>query len=357
MRRALHLIVIAAGLWLPEPRTPFSRLSLDGDSATAEETPDGPLQIKLLVSMIWDGHSTAKVNTKVINEFRNHFSNIPFTHFVSPAYFADGNANIEQNKKDLLSVYRPHDQVGMNLAPWKSIATKAGVIFRNGPTFWGDSVSEAGCKTDCGQTVPLNIYTPSEIKKLTATSIDTLNAAGVGPIHGMHVSGWMASPDILAIGESQGITYDFSMITSSTIYNELRPFPLFTWVKNLWPQADIMSQPGVIAEDLPGLIEIPQSLGTLDYVTHKQMLSFLDRYISSHPKLPLTYQIVLHAETAHMTIPRLELVIQGMFQRANEKEFQLSMVELPEMAWYSNPTETPMVEAPKTEDRDHPQVH
>lgn len=343
MHRGIISLLLIGGILIPQPLASEGGLiPLSAASANAQEDHVQP-EIKLLLSLVWDGTTVEGVGLEALRNFRARFSNIPVTHFISPAYFMPNNPATESNKREIFSLSRPGDFVGVSFAPWRSIVERSGVIFRHGPTFWGNTVSPSMCRIDCGNDVPLNIYSQDEIHKVMATSLSVLKEAGLRDIRGMMVRGWMATPEILATGDSLGVDYDFSMVTPSTIYDKLRPFPIFSWVKGLWPKSDVLSQPGIVSDDLPGMVEVPQALGALDYVSHKQMVQFLDRMLSTPNKGALTYHIVLHAETAHLHLSKLELVLQEVFKRASEGRYRLTMMNLPGMDW--NMASAPTVDA------------
>jgi len=122
----------------------------------------------------------------------------------------------------------------------------------------------------------------------------------------------------------------------------LREFPIFSWVNKIWPTADVLSQPGTLPSHSSSLIEFPQSLATLDYVSIEQMEKFLERYVVNSSKSAMTYHIALNADTVHITLPKLEFVLQNIFKQASEGKFQLSMLQIPDMNWSFNRT-TPLV--------------
>src|SRR6185312_11039927 len=91
----------------------------------------------------------------------------------------------------------PKDQLAVLLGGWKSLATKAGVIFRRTPTFWGNALRDVDCASDCGLDVPVHVYPESDLEKLLQTSLATLDQHGFGRPKGVAVEGWVASPAVL----------------------------------------------------------------------------------------------------------------------------------------------------------------
>lgn len=347
MRWIFFLIFVCIGAMTPHPlESSFMASRFAPIRAEATESVANTKEIKLLISLAWDGPNVNEHNLLTFKNFRDKFANIPVSHFVSPSYFTSTDA--AHNKSVIQSLYRTGDQIGLAVAPWKSILTGTGVTFRSSPTFWGAPLSQASCMSDCGGEVPLNIYTTEEVRRILSSSIKVMEQQGFKGLKGMQVTGWMATPEILAAANEVGIKYDFSMVTPSLLSGQLREFPIFAWVKKLWPNADVLSQPGTLPSHSQTVTEIPQSMASLDYVSVDQMGQFLDRFVANGSKTPLTYHIALNADSVHMTLPKLELVLQNVFKQASEGKFQLSMHQIPDMAW-SQSGNTPLLSDSKIE--------
>ncbi len=331
MRWIFFLIFVCIGAMTPHPLESFMATRFSPIRAEATESASSGKEIRLLISLAWDGPNVNEFNLNSFKNFRSKYATIPVSHFVSPSYFTSPKA--AYNKSIIQSIHRPGDHIGLSVAPWKSVVTEAGVLFRSSPTFWGESIGQKSCGNDCGGEVPLSIYTPKEVQSIFNTSVKVMDQQGFKNLKGMQVTGWLATPEIMTAAEDVGIKYDFSMVTPSLLSEHLREFPIFGWVNKLWPNADILSQPGTLPSHSSVLTEIPQSLASLDYVTVEQMAKFLDRFVANGSKTPLTYHIALNADSVHMTVPKLELVLQNVFKQASEGKFQLSMHHIPEMAW------------------------
>jgi hypothetical protein len=332
MRWIFFLIFVFIGVLTPHPmESSFISSRFAPLSAEATESVASTKEIKLLVSLSWDGPNVNEYNLNAFKSFRDKFSNIPVSHFVSPSYFLSVNA--AHNKSIIKSLYRSGDQIGLSVAPWKSVVATAGVQFRSAPTFWGAPINQAACENDCGGEVPLSAYTQAEMRSILTNSIKVMDQQGFKNLKGMQVTGWMATPEVLAAANEVGIIYDFSMVTPILLSDQLKDFPIFGWVSKLWPNADILSQPGTIPSHSQTVTEIPQSMASLDYVTVEQMAQFLDVFVANESKTPLTYHIALNADSIHMTLPKLELVLQNIFKQASEGKFQLSMHQVPALAW------------------------
>jgi len=322
MRWILFLIFVSIGAMTPHPlESSFFASHLSAIRAEANESVTSTKEIKLLVSLTWNGPNADRTKLNSFKNFRTRFSNVPITHFISPSYFTSEKSNLNQTM--IRSIYLPGDQIGLAIAPWKSIVKNSGVLFRSSPTFWGESIAQTNCDLDCGGEVPFSVYTDSEVKSIFKTALNIMEKQGFSSLKGMQVAGWMATPEILSAAEDFGIKYDFSMTTPSLLAENLRSFPIYSWVDNLWGKADILNQPSTLWGR--NLTLVPQSLASLDYVTVTQMASFLDRFVHSNTKTPLTYHIALNAESLHITLPKLELVLQNVFKQASEGRFHLSM--------------------------------
>ena len=347
MRWIFFLIFVCIGAMTPHPlESSFMAARFAPIRAEATESVAGTKEIKLLISLAWDGPNVNEYNLNAFKSFRNKFSNIPVSHFVSPSYFTSPQA--AYNKGVIESLYRTGDQIGLSVAPWKSVVAGAGVPFRSSPTFWAETLGQTACNADCGGEVPMSAYTAKEVRSIFSTAMRVMDQHGFKGLKGMQVTGWLATPEIMAAAEEVGIKYDFSMVTPSLLADQLREFPIFSMVNKLWPNADVLSQPGTLPSHSQAVTEVPQSLASLDYVTVEQMAQFLDRFVASGSKSPLTYHIALNADSIHMTLPKLELVLQNVFKQASEGKFQLSMHQIPEMTW-SQPSNIPLVSEPVVE--------
>ncbi len=314
--RTLSLLLFASSLALG------SRVAL-GDS---------PKPLKLAVVLQWQGRDLKQANLDALKSFRGVFSDVNFVHLLSPAYFLRSGDDAEAARSSIRALMKPKDQIGVALGGWKSLATKAGVIFRGAPTFWGHTLEPKDCEVDCGLEVPVNVYPEKDVAALLATALDTLEQHGFGRPRGMAAEGWAAAPEVLEAASLAGIRYDFSAVAPEMVANRAQRFPLYQWVKNLWAHVTPHTQPFVIPTVRSSLREVPQSLAALDYSTATEVLQVFKEYadvLKKDPDAELTFPLVIYQETAHVTLPVLAKVLQGIFAHAQSEGVMVEQLELP----------------------------
>jgi hypothetical protein len=305
-----------------------------GGAAQAADGADRPRTVKLVVTLVWEGRDLEEYNLRALEKFRGEFSDIQLVHFVSPAYFLRDGVDAGVQAAKIRALMRPGDRIGVTLSGWRSLTAKADVIFRSGPTFWGESLRAVDCAVDCGQDVPVNVYPEQDLEKMIATSLRTLEDQGFGRVKGLLTSGWVASPEVLAGAVSAGIRYDFSAVAAEMLSKRARAYPLYGWVKSLWPTITPHTQPHVLTTASSGLTEVPQSLGALDYVGVDDTLLLFKEYAEMARRdsgRELTFPLVLYQETAQTSLPVVKRALTAIFAHATLQGISLAPMELPGM--------------------------
>jgi hypothetical protein len=302
------------------------------DPAAIEPAPTGVL--KLAVSLVWEGRDLQPYNLAAIRSFRERFASIRLVHFVSPAYFARAGADATAVRSALRSVMRPGDKLGIAIGGWKSLAAKAGVIFRDNPTFWGQTLRPSDCARDCGLDVPVNVYPQAEVSRLTRAGIDVLEANGFGRVEAGLATGWVASPQVLEAFAENGIRYDFSAVAPELVAKRLGSFPLYRWVKGIWGNVTPHTQPYVVPAVSAPITEIPQGLAAIDYLTERDVTAIFAEYVGRlrrEPSRDLTFQLAFYQETARQSLPMLEKALQSVFALSGKANVSLRPLDAPGM--------------------------
>jgi hypothetical protein len=318
-------------------------ITMDGGTQAPLIAPVQPATISLAVNLIWEGRELAEHDLAALRQFRSEFGSVPMTHFVSPAYFVKpGGADGASIKSRLGTVIREEEHVGLYLSGWKSLTERAGVTFRNGPTFWGPALGARDCTMDCGLDVPVHVYSDDDLVRLVDSGRQLLAAHGYPAPVAMATAGWVASPAVLDAATKNGIRYDFSAVAPEVVVGRLGNFPIYDWIKGLWPQTTPHSQPYVHPTRSAGVTEYPQSLGAIDYITVKDVATVFGEYVSgikhgdgdSHRVLPLT----VYQESAATTLPILKKALQEIFAASQNAGVQLDWLELTKPS-VSNPSQ------------------
>lgn len=302
-------------------------------SSTGEAPVDGrPRTVQLAVSLIWEGRDLEPHNLEALRRFRDAYGSIPFIHFISPAYFLRQDPQGEAAK--VKALLRPGDRVGLALGGWRSLATKAGVIYRDGPTFWGQVQRPNACGADCGQDVPVHVYPQADLVKMIDAGVQTLNQMGFGRVRALATSGWVASPEVLEAAAIAGMRYDFSAVAPEMLMKRARNYPLYGWTKDLWGQVTPHTQPYALATASASLIEVPQSLGAIDYVGAAETTELFKEYAEITRRdagASLTFPLTFYQETASMSLPVVRSALTSIFGHASSLGIAIAPLDLPEM--------------------------
>ncbi len=261
MSRLLLLIVFLA---------PFSH-------AFSQET-DKKGKIWLAVSIIWEGESMNSENLKTIEQLKKDIPQLKLIHFISPAYFFKNRENQKEIIARLREVIAADDHVALSLHGWQSIAAKSGVVFRNSPTFWGNRLTKEYCANDCGHEVPLSVYSKQDIRKMLLQSFTFFEVLGFKKPVSFIAGGWMASRGVREAIVAEGIKYDFSPVPPEVVKDQLFRYPLYQWVKDLWPGITTYSQPSLFQTSGGTLIEVPSNGVTTEYVNSQRWLDIYKHY-------------------------------------------------------------------------------
>lgn len=328
-RSILRLASLLAALTCaPGARAEGLASSLQGVQKTRPDT------LKLVVSVVWEGRDLQGHNLQALAAFRAAFPDLQLVHFVSPAYFLRDDAEAADAAARIKGLMRPGDHVGMALGGWRSLAAKAGVIFRSGPTFWGETLRTIDCEVDCGQDVPVNVYPQEDLQKLIATGIETLDQQGFGRVKGLATAGWVASAEVLEAASKAGIRYDFSAVASEMLAKRAFHYPLYGWAKGLWPEVTPHTQPHVLTTASSGLTEVPQSLAAVDYVATQDIETLFKEYADVAKRdasRELTFPLTMFQESASLSLPVMRRALTGIRAHAEKVALTLEPMALPGM--------------------------
>lgn len=293
-------------------------------SPALAQAPAGTVRLSLVLS--WEGRHAKDFNVDAVRALRAQWRaagrELAVVHLVSPAYFLRGGPEAERFAQKLRSAMAPEDKLGMLLGGWKSLTTAAGVIFRDGPTFWGNALRPVDCAaSDCGVDVPLSVYPTEDLAKLLAAARLTFEKNGFGKPEAMAATGWVAAPELLRAAAESGVRYDFSAVAPEMITRRAGRFPLYQWVKGLWDGLTPHSQPFAI-DAAPGLTEMPQALASVDYVTRddaeKVFLEYLDRLKAGGDAAngKLVFPLFAYVETARQNMLKLSRIVDTVYDES-----------------------------------------
>jgi len=307
------------------------------DRADDSETQSGrPGRILISVAASWDGSNVDQTAVNSLAAFRSQYGAIPMLHFVSPAYFSRSPKESERSVVLLRSSIRPGDQVGLHVAPWKSIVSRSESMFRSAPTFWGAEVTKRDCVSDCGREVPILVYEPEEIVRIIATSKSLLEEKGrdLPLVPAAHIAGWVASPDVHAALRRTGFTWSFSSVPPDQVAASLGQWPLMYWVRGLWGGLDRLPQPHDVTTPHGMLTEVTTSGALLDHSTiaaaRARFVDMAER-ARANPSQEFVYHIGTEMASAVRQMPRLAMLVETLEVEAARMNVRVAPLRIPQV--------------------------
>jgi len=289
------------------------------------------VHVNLVAAVVWEGSSLRNSDLAALKLLRDKLPDQKFTHFVNPAYFLRDNEKAGEHSAPptakIAATMRPGDGVALHLAPWKSLVSRAGVVFRDGPTFWGNSLNTRECRRDCGREVPLSIYPPEDVRKIAATGASTLELFGFGRTQAAQVSGWMATASVLEQLAAIGYTADFSSIAPSSVKAILGRFPIYNWISDTWSDDHPRGISKVIMTPQGAITTHPSSGGIADHHTVKEITAAFEELISpnsSAPKSNRYFYLGMHQETASRFADRFALAMESIRAIAASRNVEIT---------------------------------
>ena len=269
--------------------------------------------IYVTLSIFWEGSHLHEHNIKTIETLRETHPEIKVHHFISPAYFL--HENREERIATIKRAIRPKDTLGVFVSPWKNLIQEADILFRVSPSFWGPR--ETACESNCGNAVPLTVYSSQDIKKIFDLSRNIIERAGFKPLKSYSVSGWQHSTQIANAAKDTGFHYDFSAIPPSRIHRRLHNYPVYNWTLANLSGFEGALQPKFSRRSGSPIIVIPQSGGIIDYNTVEELEGFFMEALKQSSESTI-YNLALHQETISTFKPRLQRILSKINKLAEE---------------------------------------
>lgn len=302
---------------------------------SSSERLDGTVGPRLIVviSVDWEGRSLLEENLEAIRAFRQKQSDIPFQHFLNPAYFTRNTADARSTARAIERALLPIDEHGLHVHAWQSLVVAAGVPWRGSPRFIDDSVSVPKAQDDWeyypaeeGYDVPLETYDTAELEKILATSSELLLANGFRRPTTFRAGGWMSGARVQSALTRQGFEADCSAVDPEPAIRRFGDMPLCRLLSKMWPNIDCTSQPYSISTPAGSLWQVPNNGGLLDYVDGDDIAAMISanlEYFAEGGNSTRFFSIGFHQETARKFLDRLEPAIDFVRRAASSADLDL----------------------------------
>ncbi len=294
-------------------------------------------RIVIIVSVDWEGRDLENSNLTKFKQFRDNYPNVPLLQFLNAAYYTKPGANTTDVTSKINSVLLPIDEHGLHIHGWKTLFEEAGVVHHRFPGWWyGDTLSDYDCSFDCGHEIAISDYTKDELCKVIQFSQDKHTAQGFEKATSFRTGGWMGRTNVLEALVEKGFQYDHSSSPTHLITGpgEIPENTLLVgWLKDMWKDITITSQPYEIISDL---IEVPDNGCLADYMTGNDMLDVFKENVKLYKNdTSRVYYVSIgfHQETAYNYIARVADAIDLITEYAGQENVPVEFRTRP-YSWY-----------------------
>ena len=251
----------------------------------------------------WEGRALEDPNLETLDALRKTFPDLAAIHLINPSYFQPDNPSAANNLEAIKKRIVDNDEVGLYFAPNTSLIKAADVIPIRKPTFW--SYGEEVCTNDCGQQVPVTVYSRSDVTKLFYTAHTALKAAGFTKPVTYAVHGWIAPAGLSEVAQGLGYSNDLTSIDFKLVKDQLKEYPISEWLRG----APVpMSTPGVSAWTQVG--------GSIEFNNDEDILKRFDQFFAQDQERQSLFALSISEESLFMGRLRLERAIEGMKKKA-----------------------------------------
>lgn len=125
-----------------------------------------------------------------------------------------------------------------------------------------------------------------------------------------------------------GFTWDASAVPPRLLAAELRSYPVFDWLTELWQGIESSSQPYRVHTAMGDLSEVPDNGALADYVTEDEMVALYQDAKSRFLQTRTTQVVSIgfHQETAQAFVPRVRAAYARMAAAAKAENIPFGSV-------------------------------
>lgn len=177
--------------------------------------------INILFSVDWEGEHLGQVDD-IIRLRKEIGYDIPFTHFICPAYFTH---RARQNAAVLKNAIFSHDEVALHIHCYRNLVKHCGIGFRSEHDYYRKKIKQGlfdkffdRLSYQTGRGIPITVYTNTEMEILVKCSRELLQEYVSGHnIQGFRAGGWLANDALLEVLAKLGFVYDSSVVSPAVL--------------------------------------------------------------------------------------------------------------------------------------------
>jgi hypothetical protein len=304
------------------------------DAPTSAAQGSGRIVVALTID--WEGAYLSPDGLDTLESVRHSLGDVPFTQFVSAAYFT----KLQPDRKvaeTIAGQVHPHDELAVHLHAWRSLAKASGIEPKLSPSFQtGDGHLMEFEDGDVGFDVDLDAYGVDDLRALLRTSRRLLEQTHRSVSRSFRPGGFLGTQKVLAAAQAEGYRVD----SSATDYRLLRSLQeeqfLANRVHGVWPRVDTASQPFAVHTDSGEIVEMPIA-AFAEYVAPAQIVGLFDsalKRLQASPDRDVFVVLGFHQETAADFASRIVQAMATVRARSelSERLFYTTMSDAGQLA-------------------------
>jgi hypothetical protein len=268
-------------------------------------------RVQVLITVDWEGAFFSPAAVDALEELRSLRPHVPLSHFLCPSYLTKSSTEAAA-PAFVASALGPHDEVGLHLHAWESLARASGVEPRLSPSFLtGTDALLEFADEDRGFDVDLDAYSTDELRMMLRTSRALAERLVPSVSSSFRAGGYLSTPKVLHAARAEGFTIDSSATSAVNLANNEHRF-LTQRVREVWPEVTPSTTPFVRDTPAGTIIEMPIA-AVVDYASEDQLRDIFvgaARSAGSTPTRDIFIVFALHQETADEFAPKLGAVLR-----------------------------------------------
>ena len=274
--------------------------------ACSQSEPRAPGQIVAVISIDWEGAYVSPDGLDAIDTFRETLPGVPFTHYVSTAYFTKADADPKSVEAALRTSVRTGDELAVHLHAWRSLSQASQIEPKLSPSFLTGTDALLDLQDgDLGFDTDLDVYSVIELRALLRTSRRLLEQTALPVSRTFRAGGYLGTPKMLQALYEEGYTVDSSATDFRQLEEQRDELPLR--VRELWPAIESTSQPYMIDAGAGQLLEMPIA-AIADYAQTTEIVGLFEaahKRLQADPDRDVFVVLGFHQETAPEFSPRI----------------------------------------------------
>lgn len=258
------------------------------------------------VQLIWTNDKINRPALDAIQSFRMKYPQVVLIHNISPALIIGKNS--PENIAAIKTIMRPHDHLGIYLAPELELLSHLEITPRLTPNLWGTAADK--CHTLCASTGLLSGYATENLHKMINWSKQQLQSTFAKDVTFFQSHDWSADSRLGRILEAAGISYNANPIVTERLRRRLEGFSIFADLETSWsfvtPDATVFRTP-----DSQAVQFVPDLAGPVDYTTADTMRHTFDRLVKRKPAgdEPKVFVTTTYLSTVSRNIGKIHLTM------------------------------------------------